>query len=130
MYSIMLYMKTRVTFRVAPDLADVLRQLPNQTQFVEAALRDALGVTCPLCDGSGRFRSSRLKVSNFRTASLPTLERGAALELKRLVRVGRELVATRLELQKASHAQGMGFVLLRGEDVLLRGSLKRSRSTC
>ena len=36
----MLYMKTRVTFRLPSDLADDLRELPNQTQFVEAALRE------------------------------------------------------------------------------------------
>jgi hypothetical protein len=51
MYSIMLYMKTRVTFRVAKDLADALRDLPNQTEFVEAVLREGLGMTCPVCGG-------------------------------------------------------------------------------
>ena len=35
----MLYMKTRVTFRVEADVAEALRELPNQTRFVEDALR-------------------------------------------------------------------------------------------
>src|SRR5262245_40199766 len=66
MYSIMLYMKTRVTFRVAPDLADVLRQLPNQTSFVETALREALRAKCPTCGGTGRVTRMAPRVSNFR----------------------------------------------------------------
>ena len=75
MYSIMLYMKTRVTFRVASDLADALRDLPNQTVFVEQALRSALGRTCPACDGQGRVQWKSVSVSDFKRASLPRLDR-------------------------------------------------------
>lgn len=124
-YSIMLYMKTRVTFRLPQDLADDLRELPNQTRFVETALREALGVACPLCQGSGRCQPRRLTVSNFRRGALPTLERGSALELRRLVRVGRELSATSLELERSAPG-GVAFVLTRQGEVLLTGQLERS----
>ena len=118
----MLYMKTRVTFRLPSDLADDLRELPNQTQFVEAALREALGVACPLCQGSGRLQSRRLQISNFRRCALPRLARESALELRRLVRVGRQLSATDLELEGASPG-GVHFVLTRDREVLLTGKL-------
>ena len=52
---------------------------------VTAALREALGVACPLCQGSGRWQSRRLAISNFRRRGLPPLERAGALELRRLV---------------------------------------------
>lgn len=122
MYSIMLYMKTRVTFRLAQDLADELRELPNQTRFVETALREALGFACPLCQGSGRWQTRRLTISNFRRRALPALERAGALELRRLVRVGRQLSATALELEPAAPG-GVTFVMTRGREVLLTGQL-------
>ena len=46
--------KQRVTFRIDRELGDALRQLPNQTAFVERVLREALGRICPLCDGAAR----------------------------------------------------------------------------
>lgn len=123
MYSNMLYMKTRVTFRVSADLADTLRALPNQTRFVETALRAALGKECPVCAGTGRFLEQSLRVSDFRDASLPPLERQTATQLKQLVRLGRELAATRLDLEPENE-QGVGFVLARNDDVLMRGQLR------
>lgn len=122
LYSIMLYMKTRVTFRLPHDLAEELRELPNQTRFVETALREALGVACPLCRGSGRWQSRRLAISNFRRGRLPSLERAGALELRRLVRIGRQLSATGLELER-SDPGGVAFVMKRGREVLLTGQL-------
>lgn len=121
-YSKMLYMKTRVTFRLPQDLADELRELPNQTRFVETALREALGVACPLCQGSGRWQPRRLAVSNFRRSRLPVLERAGALELRRLVRVGRQLSATGLQLERSA-PRGVAFVMTRGREVLLTGQL-------
>src|SRR5262245_5354661 len=109
MYSIMLYMKTRVTFRVASDLADALRDLPNQTAFVEQALRSALGRTCPACDGRGRVQWESVKVSDFKRAALPRLDREAAMQLKGLVRLARELAASRLDLDKSSEPRGLAF---------------------
>jgi hypothetical protein len=126
MYSIMLYMKTRVTFRVAEDLAETLRRLPNQTQFVEQALREALRDECPACSGTGRVSIQRVKVSNFRDAALPPLQREVALQLKSIVELGRRSAATRVELSRARG--GMSFVLARGTEVLLRGTLGKAGS--
>jgi len=122
----MLYMKTRVTFRVAEDLAETLRRLPNQTQFVEQALREALRDECPTCAGTGRVSSQRVKVSNFRDAALPPLQREVALQLKSIVELGRRSAATRVELSRARG--GMSFVLARGTEVLLRGTLGKAGS--
>jgi hypothetical protein len=113
-----------VTFRVADDLAGALRELPNQTRFVEAALRDALGRGCPVCDGTGRVRWSGLRVSDFREQQMRGLQRDEALQLKGLVQLARELAATRVDLQQAPDAPGVAFAVYRGEDVLLRGALQ------
>lgn len=125
MYSKMLYMKTRVTFRVAPDLAEALRELPNQTQFVEDALRSALGRVCPVCDGSGRVPSSGLRVGNVRRAALAPLDRATALQLKRLIGVGQKLAASHLDVARAPRPDEIAFVLRRGAQTLLRGNLRR-----
>lgn len=122
MYSILLYiMKTRVTFRVAPDLADALRDLPNQTQFVEQALREALREKCPACGGTGRASGQAVRVSNFRRQSLPPLRRDMALQLRGLVGLARRAAATDVMLQ-AEH-NGLSFVLARGSEILLAGHL-------
>src|SRR4029079_9144023 len=110
MYSNMLYMKTRVTFRVAKDLARSLRDLPNQTAFVEEALRSALGKTCPTCEGAGRTRWASFAVSDFKQRALPRLDREGAVQLKSLVRLSRGLAASRLDL--AARTEAPGFVLV------------------
>jgi len=122
----MLYMKTRVTFRVAEDLAEALRLLPNQTQFVEQALREALRAECPACGGTGRVSIQRVRVSNFRERALPPLQRELALQLKSIVELGRRSAATNVELRRARG--GMSFVLARGGEVLLRGTLGKAGS--
>ena len=120
----MLYsMKTRVTFRVAPDLADALRDLPNQTHFVEQALREALREKCPACGGTGRAASQPLRVSNFRTQALPPLRRQQALQLRGLVGFARRAAATELALK--AERGGFGFVLARGEEILLEGTFSK-----
>jgi hypothetical protein len=122
-YSKMLYMKTRVTFRVASDLADSLRDLPNQTAFVETALRNALGRACPSCDGSGRIPWRSLAVSDFRKAALPRLDRAHAVHLQSLVRIARKLAASKLELARGQRPADLEFVIRRGDSVLMRGSV-------
>jgi hypothetical protein len=124
----MLYMKTRVTFRVASDLAEALRDLPNQTVFVEQALRSALGRTCPACDGRGRVQWKSVAVSDFKDAALPRLDREGAMQLKGLVRLAKELAASRLDLGKRPGTKGIAFALSRGESVLMRGTVQ-SRGT-
>lgn len=126
-YSKLLYMgegKRRVTFRLSPDLASALRHQPNQTAFVEAALREALGRTCPLCHGTGETPGARLSVSNLKQLLNGRLDREAAAQLKALVRLGRELLATQLELQASADA-GLGFRLARQDQLLLAGHIAR-----
>jgi hypothetical protein len=122
MYSIMLYtMKTRVTFRVAEDLAATLRDLPNQTQFVEEALRAALREQCPACGGTGRKPEATVRVSNFRRRELPVIRRDVALQLRAIVALARRIAATDVELRAVGDA--LGFSIVRGSELLLRGTL-------
>jgi hypothetical protein len=126
MYSIMLYMtdrKHRVTFRVAKELAVAMRKLPNQTAFVEDAIREALGRSCPLCKGRGRVAPHELAVSDFKRAGLPRLRRDAALRLREVVRLGRRLSAT--ELRLATGGEGLAFELARKGDLLVTGAIGR-----
>ena len=117
----MLYMKTRVTFRVEDDLAHALRDLPNQTRFVEQALRDALGRTCPTCQGQGRLPLRRIRVTNVRTQGIRRLSRDEAQQLQKVFRIGQEVAATRIELVKLG--QRIGFKMQREETELLNGIL-------
>ena len=119
----MLYMKTRVTFRVAPELAESLRHLENQTQFVEHALREALREKCPTCGGSGRVSERGVRVSNFRAKALPQLDRETAFQLKGIVALARRTAATNIELE-SQRGGALGFVVARGADVLLSGTLR------
>jgi len=125
----MLYMKRsprrhRVTFRVESELAALLRKLPNQTAFVESALRDALGRTCPTCAGRGRVGAVRLHISDFKKASLPRLNSASAPKLRQVVRLGHRLLATRLKL--AARGRGLDYVLLRDDELLLSGRIDAS----
>jgi hypothetical protein len=114
-------MKTRVTFRVDADLAESLRQLPNQTAFVERALREALARECPLCDGRGRVGDVALRVPDFRSRRLPRLGGDAARRLREIVRLGRRVWATELDLARGD--AGWRFRLLRKDEVLLAGDI-------
>jgi hypothetical protein len=121
MYSRMLYMKTRVTFRVETDLADALRDLPNQTRFVEDALRDALGRTCPACHGSGRQPLRRIGVSNVRAQGIRRLSRDEALQLQKVFRLGQEVAATRIDLARLGRR--VSYTMRRETTELLNGVL-------
>ncbi len=55
----------------------MLRDLPNQTQFVEQALKEALRERCPACGGSGRKSDLGLRISNLRAGTHPRIEPGA-----------------------------------------------------
>lgn len=43
-----------VTLRVPRDLARLLDQLPNRSDFIRTAIEAQLDVVCPCCSGSGR----------------------------------------------------------------------------
>ncbi|MEZ4445809.1 MAG: hypothetical protein R3B72_42425 [Polyangiaceae bacterium] len=116
-------MKTRVTFRVADDIAEALRDLPNQTHFVEMVLREALGMTCPVCGGEGRVQGGALQLPNFKAAALPTPDRETALQLRALVHLARQLAATNVDLSPSDGGGALGFALRRHDDVLLAGEV-------
>ncbi|MFQ5698288.1 MAG: hypothetical protein ACE5IL_08395 [Myxococcota bacterium] len=117
--------KLKMTFRVDRDLALALRGVSNQTAFVESALREALGRTCPLCRGSGKTDEVRLRISDLKSlAGQGRIDRGTASQLRALIRLGRALLATRLELEPSkSEERGLGFRLARQDELLLAGRL-------
>jgi hypothetical protein len=117
--------RLKMTFRLPPALAIALRQLPNQTAFVESALREALGRSCPLCHGTGEVPEARLNVSDLKRLPSGRLDRETAAQLKALVRLGRELLATQLELKATSAGSELGFRLAREDEVLLAGRIPR-----
>jgi hypothetical protein len=45
--------KTVVAFKVESELAELLNQLPNKSDFIRKAIAAQLGVACPLCQGKG-----------------------------------------------------------------------------
>jgi hypothetical protein len=118
--------KQRVTFRIDPELGAALRQLPNQTQFVEQVLREALARICPLCAGRGEVRDVHLAVSNLKTLAVGRLDRVSAAQLKALVRLGRQLLATNLELEPSRDDGELEFRLARANELLLTGRIPRA----
>ena len=118
--------KQRATFRLEPELAAALRQLPNQTAFVESVLREALGRLCPLCQGTGHASGVHLNVSNFKGLPIRRLDRSTAAQLKALVHLGRQLLATKLKLE-ACDEEGLAFELAREDQLLLSGEIPRGK---
>jgi hypothetical protein len=45
--------QTMVAFKVEAELADLLNQLPNKSEFIRKAIASQLGAACPLCNGKG-----------------------------------------------------------------------------
>ena len=120
--------KQRVTFRLEPELSAALRQLPNQTAFVERVLREALGRLCPLCEGRGEVADVHLAVSNLKKLAVGRLDRDVAAQLKALVRLGRQLLATNLELEPSPTEGELEFRLARADELLLSGRLPRTHT--
>lgn len=44
-----------ITFKVDKDLHEIIKKIPNRSEFIRAAILASLGTTCPLCNGSGRL---------------------------------------------------------------------------
>ncbi len=42
-----------ITFKVDDALAQVLQGMPNRSEFIRAAILNALDSACPLCKGTG-----------------------------------------------------------------------------
>jgi hypothetical protein len=112
-----------MTFRLPADVARALRDLPNQTTFVELALREALGRLCPMCHGTGEAPGVHLAISNFKGLPGHRLDRSTAAQLKALVRLGRQLLATELALEPTTEGEDLGFRLARADEVLLSGRI-------
>jgi len=45
--------KDIVTFKVDKNLHDILKTMPNRSEFIRSAIINALGSVCPLCNGTG-----------------------------------------------------------------------------
>ena len=42
-----------ITLKVNEDLLDVIKHIPNRSEFIRAAIMAALDSICPLCNGTG-----------------------------------------------------------------------------
>lgn len=45
--------QTILTFKVNEDLMEVIKDIPNRSEFIRAAIMTALDNACPLCNGTG-----------------------------------------------------------------------------
>jgi hypothetical protein len=50
-----------ITFKVDATLAELLREVPNRSQFIRTAVMAALENCCPLCQGSGTLSPEQQK---------------------------------------------------------------------
>jgi hypothetical protein len=50
-----------ITFKVDAALGKLLKAIPNRSQFIRAALLNALENACPLCQGSGLLSPDQRK---------------------------------------------------------------------
>ncbi len=42
-----------ITFKAEPRLAELLKRMPNRSQFIRSAILSSLDHICPLCQGLG-----------------------------------------------------------------------------
>lgn len=50
-----------VTFKVDPSLAELLKAIPNRSEFIRSAILTALESGCPLCQGTGTLSPAQLE---------------------------------------------------------------------
>jgi len=50
-----------ITFKVDEALADVIKKLPNRSEFIRNAVLAALENICPLCQGRGTITPGQLR---------------------------------------------------------------------
>lgn len=50
-----------ITFKVDASLLDALRNIPNRSEFIRAAILSALDNHCPLCAGTGVLTPNQKK---------------------------------------------------------------------
>ena len=78
-----------------------------------------------MCGGTGQVPEAHLHVSDLKSLPSPRLDREAAAQIKSLVRIGRQLMATQLELDPAPGGGRLGFRLARENQELLSGTIPR-----
>jgi hypothetical protein len=49
-----------ITFKVDDALADMLRTMPNRSEFIRQAVLQALEMECPLCHGTGTLTPNQM----------------------------------------------------------------------
>ena len=42
-----------ITFKVDETLHEIIKDIPNRSEFIRSAIINALGIICPLCNGTG-----------------------------------------------------------------------------
>lgn len=50
-----------VTFKADASLTEAMRGIPNRSEFIRAAILNALENTCPLCRGTGMLTPEQLE---------------------------------------------------------------------
>ena len=50
-----------ITFKVDESLAEMIKHLPNRSEFIRTAVLNALDNTCPLCNGTGLLSPEQKK---------------------------------------------------------------------
>lgn len=50
-----------ITFKVDEELSEALKDVDNRSEFIRVAVADALGASCPLCQGVGVLSPSQKK---------------------------------------------------------------------
>lgn len=50
-----------VTFKVDRDLMEIIKEIPNRSEFIRRAIISAMGTICPLCNGSGILTPNQKK---------------------------------------------------------------------
>lgn len=50
-----------ITFKVDPNLLEILQAMPNRSEFIRSAILCALDHVCPLCSGSGVLSPAQKK---------------------------------------------------------------------
>ena len=48
-----------ITFKVDANLMDLLKNIPNRSEFIRNAIVSAVEKTCPLCSGTGILKPDK-----------------------------------------------------------------------
>lgn len=49
-----------VTFKADEELVEAIKRLPNRSEFIRAAILQALDSSCPLCNGTGILNPNQM----------------------------------------------------------------------